>query len=485
MSGDFSDLDAVAQAQLVRSGGASPRELVEAAVARAEKSNGELNAIIHPRFERALAEAAGTLPDGPFRGVPVVVKDLNAPMAGEPHHEGMRALRDAGWIAREDGAVVRRLRAAGCVIVGRTNTPELGLTPTTEPAAYGPTRNPWDRARSAGGSSGGSAAAVSARMVAVGHGTDGGGSIRIPASACGLVGLKVSRGRTSGAPNGEEMCGLSVQHVLTRTVRDSAAMLDVLAGPEPGDPYVAPPPRAPYAEAAARAPGPLRVGVRTATPAGLGETHPECVAAVEEAARALESLGHRVEAASPAALDEDDFTLNFAVLVATDAATLLDSWSRALGRAIGADGVEPDTWALAEMGRAISAPQLQAARLALGDYARRMAAWWTDFDVLLTPTLASPPVELGALASPPGEPLAGGLKALAYIPFTPPFNATGQPAISLPVHMTPGALPVGVQLAAAYAREDVLLGLAAQLEEVFRWHDRRPPATAAPAAARP
>jgi amidase len=473
---ELADLDAIATAELIRAGEIAPVEAVAASIARIEKLNPGLNAVIHPLFDRAMDTAASPgLPRGPFRGVPIVLKDLNTPSAGDPFHEGMRFLRDMGWTARADGTVAARLRAAGFVFVGRTNTPELGLMPSTEPDAYGPTRNPWDPSLIAGGSSGGSAAAVASRMVPLGHGTDGGGSIRIPASACGLVGLKPSRGRVSTGL-GEAMAGLSVEHVLTRTVRDSAAVLDVLSEPGAGDPYTAPAAaRAFFAEVGAPT-GTLRIGVMRRAPASIVPLHPDVIAAVDETTRSLESSGHNVEEAHPAALDEPEHLLHFGVLAACDAAACLDDWSATTGKPIGQDDVEINTWALAELGRACTGPQLLASRAWLFAFARRMAEWWTGaFDLLLTPTLSAPPPPLGTFVSTPDNPLGAGASSSRLVPFTPPFNATGQPAISLPVAQNTTGLPIGVQLVAGYGHEDVLIRVAAELEHAFDWTARHPP----------
>ncbi|HEX9260531.1 MAG TPA: amidase, partial [Acidimicrobiales bacterium] len=298
--------DATAQAELVRSGQASPKELVDDAIERIERVNPQVNAVIIPRFDKARHEAAGSLPDGPFTGVPMVVKDLTITMEGDPYHGGTRALKNAGYVAPYDSYLARRFRRAGFVVVGRTNTPELGSTITTEPLSYGPARNPWNLDHSTGGSSGGSAAAVAAGMVAVGHANDGGGSIRIPASECGLVGLKPSRGRVSQGPDiGEAWAGATVEHVVTRSVRDSAGVLDAIHGYEVGDLYVAPAPARPYASEVGADPGPLRIGVLD-HPLMLGApAHPECAAAANNAARLLESLGHRVEVAWPEAIGDD------------------------------------------------------------------------------------------------------------------------------------------------------------------------------------
>jgi amidase len=304
-------LDATAQADLVRAGDVSPRELLEAAIERVEALNGELNAVIHPVFDKAL----GTEPaEGPFRGVPMVVKDLVAHTAGDPFHEGIRLLRELEWTEPEDTWLIRRFREAGFVFVGKTNTPELGILPTTEPEAYGPSRNPWDVSRSTGGSSGGSAAAVAAGMVSVGHANDGGGSIRIPASACGLAGLKPSRGRVSLAPDfGDALSGLGAELVVCRSVRDAAAVLEWVSDPPPGEPYVAPARRRDYRMEVGVDPGRLRIGLMTAVPGGQFETHPDCVAAVRAAAAALESLGHGVEESYPSALDDEEYVPNFLI----------------------------------------------------------------------------------------------------------------------------------------------------------------------------
>ncbi|MET1002355.1 MAG: amidase, partial [Acidimicrobiia bacterium] len=305
MDTELSRLDATAQAELVRRGDASPTELVDAAIARVEKLNGELNAVTHPLFDRARTAANGPLPDGPFRGVPIVVKDLDGTLAGAPYHAGNRALQAAGYVATRTCYLFEKLEHAGFVIIGKTNTPEFGLLPVAEPQAYGPTRNPWNAQHTSGGSSGGSAAAVASGMVPVGHAGDGGGSIRIPSSMCGLFGLKPSRGRVSLGPDeSEHWAGLVVRHVVSRSVRDSAAVLDVLEGYMPGDFYTAPPPTRAYAIEVGEDPGRLRIGLRTEATGGLAATDPECVTAVEDAARLLESLGHTVEVASPAALDE-------------------------------------------------------------------------------------------------------------------------------------------------------------------------------------
>ncbi len=346
-------LDACALAQLVRDGIASPSELVDDAINRIEKLNPELNAVIRPRFDEARREAAAALPEGPFRGVPIVLKDLICYRAGEEVHEGMGVLKEARYVSPRDQELARRLHAAGFVVVGRTNTPELGILPTTEPLAYGPTRNPWDTTRSTGGSSGGSAAAVASGMVPVGHANDGGGSIRIPASECGLVGLKPSRARVPLGPEwGDIFGGLVCELVVTRTVRDTAAVLDAVAGPEPGDPYAAPTPARPYTEELGADPGHLRIGMQSAAFGGTVTTHPDCVAATEAAATLLESVGHVVDPTHVAALDPPELVEAFLLIWAAGTASDVDYyWPGKLGRPITQDEVEPLTWALADAGR--------------------------------------------------------------------------------------------------------------------------------------
>ena len=474
-------LDACALAALVRTGAASPSELVDDAIDRIGKLNPGLNAVIRPRFDEARREAAGSLPAGPFRGVPIVLKDLLCCTAGEQMHEGMRVLKEAGYVARHDQELARRFRAAGFVVVGRTNTPELGILPTTEPAAYGPTRNPWDTDRSTGGSSGGSAAAVASGMVPLGHANDGGGSIRIPASECGLVGLKPSRGRVSLGPEwGDVMGGLVCELAVTRTVRDTATVLDAVAGPAPGDPYAAPTPVRPYVEELGAAPGRLRIGVQTDAFGGNVATHPDCVAATEAAATLLASVGHDVEATHVDALDAPEFVADFVLVWSAGTAYDLDHhWSERLGRPIGQDEVEPLTWALAEVARSAGAPDFLAARQRLQAVARAVAQWYEGgFDLLLTPTIAEPPPLLGEFDSPADNPLHGLLRAAELVPFTPAFNVTGQPAMSLPLHHNAQGLPIGVQLVAPYGREDVLLRVASQLEAASPWVGRRPPVSA-------
>jgi amidase len=471
---DLSTMDATAQAELVRTGRATPLELVDAAIARVEKVNPEINAVIHERFDKARAEAAGTLPDGPFRGVPFLVKDLELSMKGEPHHRGSRFLKRAGYRADHDSYLARRFLAAGLVVVGRTNTPEFGSTVTTEPLAYGPCRNPWNTDHSTGGSSGGSAAAVAAGLVPVAHANDGGGSIRVPASECALVGLKPSRGRVTHGPDlGESWMGATIDGVVTRSVRDTAAMLDCIAGYEPGDPYTAPPPSRRYGEEVGADPGSLRIGVLDHPLAPGVAGHPDCAAAVATAARLLESLGHRVEVGHPHALEEAEVIPRFVTIVAASTAWALAFWEAELGRAATDADIEHDNLTFRAIGDATSAPTYLDAVNWLHAWSRRVQSWWyrDGFDILVTPTLAVPPPALGYLS----DPELGGQRVIEVLQYTAQFNVTGQPAVSLPLHWTGGGLPVGVQLVAPYAREEVLIRLASQLETAQPWAERLPP----------
>lgn len=461
----LSDLDATGQADLVKRGDASPRELVDLAIARIEKHNPDLGAVIVPLYESA---RAADPPYGPFRGVPILIKDLGATVAGAPHAQGMLPLKRAGYRTPVDSHLVAQLRRAGFVIVGKTNSSELGILPTAEPAAWPPSRNPYDRARSTGGSSGGSACATAAGLVPIAHANDGGGSIRIPASCCGLYGLKPSRGRVSFAPHlGDVMGGLVNEHVVARSVRDSAAVLDAICGAVAGDPYTAPPPLGPYLAELAVPPGKLRIGFATkhATPErGVVDSHPDCVAAVQHAAKLLESLGHTVEPVEIRTFHDPDFIANFLVLWVVGVTTDLDEAARLIDQPIREGDVELLTWTLGELGRMIPSAAYASAWRWIHRAARTVAKTWEHIDLWLTPTVTSPPVPLGTFATTPDDPLAGIFKAAEFAPFTAPFNATGQPACSLPLYNNAAGLPIGVQLVAAYGREDLLLRISAQLE---------------------
>jgi amidase len=468
---DMTWLDATAQADLVRRGEVHPSELAEAAIARIEKVNPKLNAVIRTRFDAARQEAAGDLPDGPFRGVPILFKDLGCMVAGEVTAFGIGPLRDLPFPITS--YLAEQFRAAGFVPLGRTNVPELGTTVTTEPLSFPAARNPWDPGHSTGGSSGGSAAAVAAGMVAVAHANDGGGSIRIPASECGLVGLKPTRGRVSQGPLvGEAWAGGVIDGAVTRTVRDAAGVLDVISNPMPGEPYYAPPLPRPLVQEVGADPGRLRIGVLDHPgPEGYLDD-PQCRAAVAGAARVLESLGHHIDQSAPAAMFEQEIPGHFNAIIAADAAEMFQAFEMLLGRPIGDDEIEPRNAAYRRSGMELGAVAYLESRAWFGMWARRMADWWNDHDLLLTPTVGAPPPELGWFTAAGEE--QEGARIASFIPYTAQFNMTGQPAISLPLHWTPGGLPVGVQLVAAYGREDILIRVASQLEQAAPWSERHP-----------
>jgi Asp-tRNA(Asn)/Glu-tRNA(Gln) amidotransferase A subunit family amidase len=468
---DTTWLDATAQAELVRRGAVSPRELVEAAIARIEAVNPRLDAVIRTRFDRAREEAADDLPDGLFRGVPILLKDLGCVVAGEVTAYGLGPLRELTW--PRTSYLAGHFAAAGFVSLGRTNVPELGTTVTTEARSFPPARNPWHPGHSTGGSSGGSAAAVASGMVAVAHASDGGGSIRVPASECGLVGLKPTRGRVSQGPlTGEAWAGGVIDGAVTRTVRDAAGVLDVISKRMPGEPYYPPPLPRPLTEEAGADPGRLRIGVIDRPGAERYLDDPQCREAVAGAGRLLESLGHHVEESAPAGMFEPQFARHFNTMIAADTEMVLQAFERLLGRPITDDEIEPRNAGYRRAARTLTAVAYLQARHWLGTWARPMAAWWTDHDLLVTPTLGAPPPELGWFTAAGAE--QEGRRIAGFIPYTAQFNMTGQPAVSLPLHRTPGGLPVGVQLIAAYGREDVLIQVASQLEQAAPWADRHP-----------
>ncbi|HET6618262.1 MAG TPA: amidase family protein, partial [Gemmatimonadota bacterium] len=450
-------LDATALADLVRREEVTPLELVDAAIERIERANPELNAVVTPAFESARAAARGELPDGPFRGVPFLLKDLSAAWAGVRMTSGSAFLAD--FVAPVDSLLVQRYRAAGLVFLGKTNTPEFGFLPTTEPGLFGPTRNPWDPGRTPGGSSGGSAAAVASGMVPIAHGNDGGGSIRIPASCCGLVGLKPTRARITHAPLlGDIMSGIVVDHALTRSVRDSAALLDATAGPAPGDPYPAPPLARPLREEVGANPGRLRIAWSSANPIGA-PVHRDCARAVRKAAELCADMGHIVEEEAPA-VDGDLLYDSFLTVWIAGHAWGIDGMARATGRVPDPDSFEPLTWALHRIGGEIRAADYLLAVTALQRIARGVAGFFARYDVWLSPTLAEPPVPLGTFDRQSADAMAVFRRASEFTPYTPLFNATGQPAISLPLHWSDAGLPIGVQLVARFGDEATLVRLA-------------------------
>jgi len=476
MSDRWSSQDATSQAEAVRSGEVKPIELVEAAIARSERINPTLNAVIHEHFERARDEAQGELPDGPFRGVPFLLKDLaGGHRAGDPIHWGTRFLKEAGHHAATTSNIVGRFAEAGLVVIGRTNVPELGAWSVTEPDAYGATTNPWNPDYSAGGSSGGAAAATAAGIVPFAHASDGGGSIRNPASQCGLVGLKPSRGRISlGPETAEPWAGMTFEFAVTRSVRDAATLLDCVHGPMSGDPYVATPPTRRYTDEVGADPGALRIGFVERQPDGTA-LHPECDAAVRGAVHRLEALGHHVEPRHPSALFGDLLMPAAFHVIASSQARDVERFGELLGRPLGPDDLDVDNWAVAEIGRSVTVTQYLAALESFNRFRREMAGWWAEgWDVLVTPTITRLPPRVGEIVPSADAPMDAFARSGALLPFCVPFNVTGQPALSLPLHMSGDGLPVGVQFVAAAGREDLLLRLAAQLEADVRWSERQP-----------
>lgn len=489
---EYLQYDALGLAELVRKKQVKASELLEAALARIDRLNPRINAVIH-RFDDHAQKSAATHVDGPFGGVPFLAKDLVSHWKGLPIASGTRFAK--GYIAPHDSEIVKRYRASGVVLCGKTNTPELGLVPITEPEAFGATRNPWALDRTPGGSSGGSAAAVAAGLVPMAGGGDGGGSIRIPSAACGLFGLKPSRGRTPiGPDDGEGWQGLVVEHVLTRSVRDSAAMLDALTGPEPGGLYSAPPPARPFLAEVGAAPGKLRIAFtkKALLPASV---HPDCVAAVEDAAKLLADLGHEVVEAHPP-FDGEQVSLDFLTMLVSETAATLAEMEKTIGRRRHRGDFEAATEVLGLLGGTITATEVALAVRRLKRLGLQLAGFFGQHDLLLTPTLAQPPVLIGSLL-PKGAEKAflstmaalGAKRVLAalnvlpeiakkawdFVPFAAPFNVTGQPACSVPLFWNRDNLPIGVQLVGRMAEDALVLRVAAQLETARPWKDRRAP----------
>ncbi len=476
MSDELSGYDLLGQAELVHNGSLSPLELVDAAIARVERANPKLNAVVIPLFDSARDAARQPLPDGPFKGVPYLLKDLIATCEGVRQTSGSVVLKDV--VADRDSELVKRLKRSGLIILGKTNTPELGCHVTTEPRLFGPTRNPWDTNFIAGGSSGGSAAAVAAGMVPAAHANDGGGSIRIPASCCGVFGLKPTRARIPLEPEaGSLASGTVVEHAITRSVRDSAALLDATAGPAPGDPYAAPPPTRPFRQEVGSGPGTLRIAFSTQPPFG-GDPHPDCIRAVEAATQLCADLGHIVEEATPP-VDGERFLAAIDVSASTSTVRTIDALARTMARTFTDDDLDPLTWVIYEIGKGHSAADYLEATTRLQQLGRTMADFLTDHDVWLTPTLRKPPVRLGAFDRRSDESaVEWNRRVWSYIPFTPICNASGQPAITVPLHWNQAGLPVGIHFAGRYGDEATLLRLAGQLEEARPWKNRSPAVSA-------
>ena len=472
---DLSRLDSVGLAEVIRSGDLSSEEVIEASIKRIEAMDGDLNAVVTRRFERALEDAAGEIPDGPFQGVPFLLKDLWTCSADEPMHLGNKALKDINYVSPIESDMARRYREAGFIVIGRTNTPEFGLVGTTEPESYGPSRNPWNTDYGTGGSSGGAAAAVASGMVPSANASDGGGSIRIPAAMCGLVGLKPSRGRVPMGPLQEEW-GLSIQHVVSHSMRDAAAILDATALPTMGDGVVAPTHGQPYIDQIYTNPNKLRIGLWNESPRDDLELHEDCKKLTQVTAELLESLGHHVDEAHPPALDDPGIGGRFSAIWMAGANLTLQNVGRLLGRDVTIDDVEIGTWLMGQHGSTTSGLEVMQAQAAMGAMRRATLQWWEEgWDLLLTPTTLQPPPRIGDLTSTEDDPMRNSMRSIPYAAYTSPFNATGQPAISLPTGFTKDGLPIGIQLVAAYGREDILFQVGAQIENEVQWSQKRAP----------
>jgi amidase len=508
---EYDKLDALGLVELVRKRQVSRAELLEAAIERAERINPKINAIITPLYEQARQEISATSNHEtarllPFAGLPLLIKDLDAAVAGAVTSYGSRFL--AGYRPTHDAEIVKRFRRAGAVIFGKTNTPELGITPYTEPESFGPSRNPWDLTRTPGGSSGGAAAAVAAGIVPIAHASDGGGSIRIPASCCGLFGLKPTRGRTPVGPDASQLwSGLAIGGVISRSVRDSAAMLDAIAGPELTSPYWAPPQIRPFLEEVGGPPGQLRIALTKRPHLTTVAPHADCLAAVDDAARLLANLGHHVEPAD-LDIDGDELARDFFLIVCVEVAALIVRAEKAVGRRARHKDFQTSTMLTATIGRQQSALAMTLARERMDAVARKVAAFHERFDMVLSPTLGLPPPAIGALHPQgaearlqevlvkfklgfllrlPGVVDQSVRRVFSFIPFTPLENVTGQPAMSVPLYWNASGLPIGVQLAARFGDEATLFRVASQLEAARSWSDQRPPRidAAPPVAPRP
>lgn len=471
-SSELARLDATAMAEMVRQKEVTPSELVEVVIERIERINPKINAVITPMFEEARKTAKGKLPKGPFTGVPFLLKDILAAYAGVRLSYGSAVLKE--YIPNFDSELVKRFKRAGLITVGKTNTPEFGILPTTEPQFFGPTRNPWDTERTTGGSSGGTAAAVTAGIVPMAHASDGGGSIRIPSSCCGVFGIKPTRARNPLAPMyGDIQSGLVVEHALTRSVRDSAALLDATAGPYVGDPYWAPPMKRPFLQEVGADPGKLRIAYTAK--AITGEVvHKECVKAIDSAVSLCSEHGHELIEVSP------DFNIqamyqNFATLWSGGVTAVFKNIEQLRGMPVQQEEVEPLSWELAKIGRQFTAGDYLFSIMMLQQISRDIARFFQEYDIWLTPTLIEPPVPLGHFDCPPEHPMKGFLRAGEFAPFTQIQNITGQPAMSMPLYWTSERLPVGTHFVGRFGDEATLFRLASQLEVAKPWIKRQPP----------
>lgn len=489
---EYGDFDGLGLAALIRRGEVSASEVLDAAIARIEAVNPKINAVVRPLFERARSRVSSGAGEGPLAGVPFLIKDLLAQIDGVPTGNGNRYW--AGQPARGDSELVRRWQKAGLVVAGKTNTPEFGLTPYTEPNATGAARNPWDISRTPGGSSGGSAAAVASGMVPIASGGDGGGSIRIPASACGVFGLKPTRGRTPAGPFiGDAWSGFAIEHVLTRSVRDSAAVLDATHGPDEGSPHPLPVFNGSYLDAVSRPPGRLKIAVSKAPMLGKAVSA-EVATAFDEATRLLAELGHEVVEAAPP-VDREAFSMAFLTALAGELRADIEFTAQTFGVPIRPGDYDASSFGMGLLGDGFSAAELIAAHRYLKLSSRSVLGFFSDYDVLMTPVLSSLPVKIGALQPSSVEKallkvlghVGGGwllrklgiaeqlaAETFEFIPWTPVFNVTGQPAMSVPLGWSPEGLPIGMHFVGRFAEEETLFSLAGQLEQARPWKDKRP-----------
>jgi amidase len=466
---EYDQYDGIGLAMLVAKKKVKPSELMDEAIRRAEALNPKLNAIVFKDYDRARAAAKGKIGKGAFAGVPFLLKDIFALCEGMPTRQASRFM--PAIPSDHDSLITARFKRAGLIPFGKTNAPEFGLVATTEPKLYGAAHNPWNLDHSPGGSSGGSGAAVAAGIVPLAHANDGGGSIRIPASCCGLVGLKPSRGRVSHGPDfADAIDGFAIDLVVSKSVRDTAAALDAIGGSVPGDPYASPPAPESYFESAKRKPKKLRIAFATKKLDGR-PLHADCVAAVKRAAKLCESLGHEVEEASPR-LDQSILIPAFLVIWGSGLAAGIDMVAQLTGQTPSEDMFEGTTWGMYQYGKSISASGYFHAKALMNIASREAARFHETYDVWLTSTLAEPPVRLGRFDMNERDPMKAFDAQIEYVPYTPMQNATGQPAINLPLHWNAAGLPVGVQFVGRFGDEETLLKLATQLEKAAPWADR-------------
>lgn len=468
---EYDQYDTIGLADLIRRRQISAEEVLEEAIARVESRDRGVNAVVTRCYDEARAAIRAGLPDGPFHGVPFLLKDLHALYTGTVTSNGCRFFRDNR--ADHDTELVARYKRGGLVIFGKTNTPEFGLTITTEPLLLGATRNPWSVEHSSGGSSGGAAAAVAAGVVPAAHASDGGGSIRIPASCCGVFGLKPTRGRNPHGPDrGEGWSGMSTEHVVSRSVRDSAAILELTCGPDTGAPYFAVPPLRPFADELGVQPGSLRIAFAARTPAGE-KVAGDCEQALMETARLLESLGHRLEEAALGFVPEE-LGPGFRTVIAGNIRVGIDAYAEKIGRTPSPQEFERITWMFYEAGAKASAADYARSVQAIHRTGRLVGRFFERYDLLLTPTLPRPPAKLGVFDMNTEDPESYARSTALFTAFTAPFNASGNPAMSLPLHWNAAGLPIGIQIAGRYGDEATLFRVAHQLEQARPWFDRRP-----------